>query len=59
MHKLITAQIRTLDVVISRLKGYCERKTPKSWKDDIKCSICFVNDLSMNGFRERDGLIRL
>ena len=23
-------------------QGYCERKTPKSWKNDIWCSICIV-----------------
>ena len=23
-------------------RDYCKRKNPKSWKDDIKCSICVV-----------------
>ena len=23
-------------------QGYCERKSPSSWKDDIQCSICII-----------------
>ena len=26
-------------------QGYCEQKIPKSWKDDIQCSICIVINL--------------